>query len=152
MWYFGGAINGWIVINHVQFKMNQGCSVTDSWKGSFKKLLDFWDYTSSSPDFTKWGPYSIALEVERIPGFPPYSMWKWPSDEKVWISRWNKEHEKTNNSIATGEAARRYYCSKEYLYSGADNVFSHAEESMITGFSMISFLLQIHGTNITTSL
>jgi NTE family protein len=122
----GGAINGWIVINHVQAKMNQGYSVTDSWKGSFKKLLDFWDYTSSSPDFTKWGPYSIALEVESIPGFPPYSMWKWPSDEKAWISRWNMEHEKTNRSVATGEAARRYYCSKEYLYSGADNVFSRA--------------------------
>lgn len=67
----GGAIKGWIVINHVLNKINQGYSVTDSWKGSFKKLLDFWDYTSSSPDFTKWGPYSMALEVESIPGFTP---------------------------------------------------------------------------------
>lgn len=129
----GGAINGWIVINHVLHKMNQGYSISDSWKGSLKKLLDFWDYTSSSPNFTKWGPYSIALEVQNIPGFPPYAMWKWPSDEKAWISRWNKEHEKTKESVETGEAkesiatseaARRYYCSKEYLYSGADNVFS----------------------------
>jgi NTE family protein len=119
----GGAINGWIVINHVLGKRNQGYSVSDSWKGSFKKLLDFWDYTSSSPDFAKWGPYSIALEVESIPGFPPYVMWKWTSNEKAWISRWNREHE-TDKSVATGEAARRYYCSKEYLYSGADNVFS----------------------------
>jgi predicted acylesterase/phospholipase RssA len=39
----GGAINGWIVINHVLDKINQGYGVTDSWKGSFKKLLDFWD-------------------------------------------------------------------------------------------------------------
>ena len=129
----GGAINGWIVINHVLDKMNQGYAVTDSWKGSVKKLLYFWDYTSSSPDFTKWGPYSTALEVESIPGFPPYAMWKWTSDKKIWISRWNKEYEKTaksvekgetKDSMATAEAARRYYCSKEYLYSGADNVFS----------------------------
>jgi NTE family protein len=129
----GGAINGWIVINHVLDKINQGYSVSDSWKGSFKKLLDFWDYTSSSPDFTKWGPYSIALEVDSIPGFPPYAMWKWTSDKKAWISRWDKNYEKTNKAVGTGEAkesmarpeaARRYYCSKEYLYSGADNVFS----------------------------
>jgi predicted acylesterase/phospholipase RssA len=129
----GGAINGWIVINHVLDKINQGHTVSDSWKGSFKKLLDFWDYTSSSPDFIKWGPYSLALEVESIPGLPPYAMWKWTSDKKTWISRWNKEYEKTNKSVetqeakgsmATAEAARRYYCSKEYLYSGADNVFS----------------------------
>lgn len=129
----GGAINGWIVINHVVDKINQGYSVSDSWKGSFKKLLDFWDYTSSSPDFTKWGPYSMALEVESIPSFPPYAMWKWTFDKKTWISRWDKEYEKTTKSVekgytkdpmATPEAARRYYCSKEYLYSGADNVFS----------------------------
>lgn len=120
----GGAINGWIVIDHVLGKRNQGYSITDSWKGSFKKLLDFWDYTSSSPDFAKWGPYSIALEVQHlVPGFPPYAMWKWPADEKTWISRWNREHE-NNKSVASGEAARRYYCSKEYLYSGANNVFS----------------------------
>jgi NTE family protein len=128
----GGAINGWIVTNHVLDKINQGYGVTDSWKGSFKKLLDFWDNISSSPDFTKWGPYSMALEVESIPGFPPYAVWKWTSDKKTWISRWNKEYEKTTksvekgeakNSMATAEAARRYYCSKEYLYSGADNVF-----------------------------
>jgi NTE family protein len=129
----GGAINGWIVINHVLDKINQGYTVSESWKGSFKKLLDFWDHTSSSPDFTKWGPYSMALEVESIPGFLPYAMWKWTSDKKTWISRWNKEYEKINKSVetreakesmATAEAARRYYCSKEYLYSGADNVFS----------------------------
>ena len=129
----GGAINGWILINHVLTRINQGYSITESWKGSLKKLLDFWDYTSSSPDFTKWGPYSIALEVENIPGFPPYTIWKWPSDEKAWISRWDKEHQRaiessgrggTKESTATGEAARRYYSAKEYLYSGADNVFS----------------------------
>jgi predicted acylesterase/phospholipase RssA len=129
----GGAINGWIVINHVLAKINQGYSVTDSWKGSFKKLLDFWDYTSSSPDFTKWGPYSIALELESIPGFPPYAIWKWTSDKNSWISTWKKKYQETNKSIETGEAkesmataeaARRYYCSKEYLYSGAENVFS----------------------------
>lgn len=129
----GGAINGWILINHVLTRMNQGHSITESWKGSLKKLLDFWDYTSSSPDFTKWGPFSIALEVENIPGFPPYTILKWPTDEKAWISRWDKEHQRamvssgtggTKESTATGEAARRYYSAKEYLYSGADNVFS----------------------------
>jgi NTE family protein len=121
----GGAINGWIVINHVVDKITQGFSIVDSWKGSFKKLLDFWGYTSSSPDFTKWGPYSIGLDmIQSIPGFPPYPVLKWTTDEKSWISRWDLENEKSNNSVASGEAARRYYSSKEYLYSGADNVFS----------------------------
>jgi NTE family protein len=129
----GGAINGWILINHVLTRINQGYSITESWKGSLKKLLDFWDYTSSSPDFTKWGPYSLALEIENILGFPPYTIWKWPSEEKAWISRWDKEHQRaigssgtggTKGPTATGEAARRYYSAKEYLYSGADNVFS----------------------------
>ena len=104
----GGAINGWIVINHVIDKINQGYGVTDSWKGSVKKLLDFWDHTSSSPDFTKWGPYSTALEVESIPGFPPYAIWKWTSDKKTWISRWNKEYEKTTKSVEKG-GTKDYY-------------------------------------------
>ncbi len=39
-----------------------------------------------------------------------------------WISVWNKTE---FGSIATGEAARRYYSAKEYLYSGAHNVFSY---------------------------
>src|SRR5215203_7282693 len=33
----GGAINGWILINHVLTRMNQGHSITESWKGSLKK-------------------------------------------------------------------------------------------------------------------
>ena len=130
----GGAINGWLVLDHVMGRINQGYSVSDSWKGSFKKLLDFWDHTSSSPDFTKWGPFSFSLEVGSVPGFPPYAMWNWTSDEMEWMSRWERERQKISThvetgeakelSIATGEAARRYYSSKQYLYSGAENVFS----------------------------
>lgn len=53
--------------SYVLNRINQHYSVSDSWKSSFKKLLDFRDYyISSSPDFTKWEPYSLALEVERV--------------------------------------------------------------------------------------
>lgn len=119
----GGAINAWIVINHVLYKRHQGHGITDSWKGSLIKLIDFWNHTSSTPDFTKWGPYSLGLEMEQISGFLPYPIWKWTSDEKSWMSRWDGERNR-DNSIATGEQARRYYSTKEFLYSGAANVFS----------------------------
>jgi NTE family protein len=121
----GGAINGWIIIDHVlNRRRNHGQNIADSWKGSLKSLLDFWDYTTSDPDFTKWSPLSIGLEVDEwLPGFPPLATLRWTMDEKLWISRWDRASE-NDNSLATGEQARRYYSAKEYLYSGADNVFS----------------------------
>jgi NTE family protein len=42
--------------------------------------------------------------------------------EHDWISVWNAT--RTDNK-ESGEAARRYYSAKEFLYSGAPKVFSH---------------------------
>ncbi|MGA8564390.1 MAG: patatin-like phospholipase family protein, partial [Nitrososphaeraceae archaeon] len=101
-----GAINACIIVSHVIHNKNNG--KLQRWEGTVKKLLDFWYDTSSSPDFTKWRP------------FFSYS-WPFFRDEGDWVSVWNKTN--TGNK-ATGEAARRYYSAKEYLYSGAPRVFS----------------------------
>jgi NTE family protein len=107
----GGAINGAIIVSHVQRRRKQGFSIRDSWQGTLRKLLNFWNYTSSTPDFTIWRPF--------------YSFF-WPlyRDERSWISVWN-ESNAIDNRIARGEAARRYYSTKEFLYYGAPNVFSN---------------------------
>jgi len=107
----GGAINAAIIISHVQQRRNKDFSIKDSWQGSLRKLLDFWNYTSSTPDFTIWRPF--------------YSfMWPLYRDEKLWMSVWN-ENNRINNRIATSEAARRYYSVKDFLYYGAPHVFSN---------------------------
>jgi NTE family protein len=102
-----GAINACIIVSHVIHNKNNG--KLQRWEGSVKKLLDFWYDTSSSPDFTKW---------------KPFFSYDWPffKNEDDWISVWNTT--KRDNK-ATGEAARRYYSAKEFLYSGAPKVFSH---------------------------
>lgn len=90
-----------------------------------------------------------------------HAMWKWTSDKKAWISRWDKEYEKTNKSVETGEAKESM--AKQRLLDAiiaqkntcilVPIMYFHTFlESMITDFSMISFLLQIHGTDIATSL
>lgn len=101
-----GAINACIIVSHVIHNKNNG--KLRRWEGTVKKLLDFWYDTSSSPDFTKWRP------------FFSYS-WPFFRDEGDWVSVWNNTN--TGNK-ATGEAARRYYSAKEFLYSGAPRVFS----------------------------
>jgi NTE family protein len=57
---------------------------------------------------------------------PPYHYyrWEWPPSEGSWKARWDKANRMNKPAAATGEAARRYYSAKEYLYSGAPNVFS----------------------------
>ena len=102
-----GAINACIIVSHVIHTKNH--DKLPRWKGSVQKVLDFWHDTSSSPDFTKWKP------------FFSYD-WSFFNNEDDWISVWNTT--KTDNK-ATGEAARRYYSAKEFLYSGAPRVFSH---------------------------
>jgi NTE family protein len=128
----GGAINASIIVSHVLEKRKQGFNVEDSWRGTLKKLLDFWNYISSNPDYSKWGPYSIFGEIVEEPFLPVsgssslplnFYRWKWPPDESTWKSRWDQANS-INKSVATGEAARRYYSAKEYLYSGAPNIFS----------------------------
>jgi predicted acylesterase/phospholipase RssA len=118
----GGAINGSIIISHVLARRSKNVSISESWKGSVRKLLDFWQHVSSSPDITKWGPYSVPAEVVSESTFPYYYRLVWPLSESIWVSRWDKAHS-IDKSTATGEAARRYYSAKEYLYSGAPNVF-----------------------------
>ena len=97
-----GAINAAIIVSHV--KENNG-----SWEGSSQKLLDFWEHVSSTPDLINYWPY--------------WSNWPIPWDEKPWMERWNKRRE-IDQDIASGEAARRYYCAKEFLLHGASNFFS----------------------------
>jgi NTE family protein len=107
----GGAINAAIIVSHVQHRRKEGFSIKDSWQGSIRKLLDFWNYTSSTPDFSIWRPFFSFL-------WPVYG------DEKSWISLWD-ERNVTDKRLATGEAARRYYSTKEFLYHGAPHVFSN---------------------------
>jgi len=66
-----------------------------TWAGSAEKLVEFWEYLSSpTPDITK--------------------------DSAIW----KKEFDKNRTGIASAEAARRYYSVKQFLKSGADNVYS----------------------------
>jgi NTE family protein len=136
----GGAINAAIIVSHVMQKRNESkdLNLKDSWKGSIKQLLDFYNHISSDADYTKWGPYSTFGEIVQeqvlslssssfssfstLPSYSSYYRWRWPPDENSWKSRWDQAN-RVNKSVATGEAARRYYSAKEYLYSGAPNVF-----------------------------
>jgi NTE family protein len=97
-----GAINASILVSYVKENHN-------SWEGSTQKLLDFWEYVSSTPDLINYWPY--------------WPNWPLPWDETSWMKGWNKKGE-FDRDIATGEAARRYYSAKEFLMHGAPNFFS----------------------------
>ena len=106
-----GAINASIIVGHV---MASKSKKVQRWEGSVNKLLDFWSFISSSPNFTKWKPFLSYF-------------WPFYGNEKDWITVWDT----TNfGNIASGEAARRYYSSKEYLYRGAPNVFSYQKNEI----------------------
>ncbi|HEY7571778.1 MAG TPA: patatin-like phospholipase family protein [Nitrososphaeraceae archaeon] len=65
-----------------------------TWEGSAKRLEDFWEYISTpTPELSE------ALK------------------------QWRTEKEKGNASVASEEAARRYYSVKEFLKSGVERVF-----------------------------
>ena len=68
-----------------------------TWEGSDERLIDFWNYIST----------------ESITGSYSHHMFEW------W-DNWKKIF----GDIATGEAARRYYSSKEFTVTGVSNVFS----------------------------
>lgn len=91
-----GALNAAILVSHVVENHN-------SWKGSADKLKDFWNYVSRAPGDIKIG---IPKGVET-PGFGN------------WWGYWHK----ADSNIASEEAARRYYSSKEFLYTGVPRVF-----------------------------
>src|SRR5215216_1927425 len=82
-----GAINAAVLVSHV--------IENKTWKGSAKKLIEFWEYLSCpTPDITEMS------------------------------ANWKKEHDKNNPNAASAEAARRYYSVKKLLMSGVDKAYS----------------------------
>jgi NTE family protein len=70
-------------------------AVEEGWDYAANKLKEFWEYVSTNP------------YVQNIPGF---SMW------------WDNVHN-LDPMAAPGEAARRYYSTKQFLLTGVPNVF-----------------------------
>jgi len=66
-----------------------------TWEGSGERLVDFWEYLSIQPS------------VDNIPYFTHY-----------WDS-WRR----FDRRIASGESARRYFTTKEFILKGVPNVF-----------------------------
>jgi len=66
-----------------------------TWEGSGERLVEFWEYLSTQ----SW--------VDRIPHFTDY----WDTWRKI------------DNRIASGESARRYYSTKEFIFNGVPKVF-----------------------------
>jgi NTE family protein len=66
-----------------------------TWEGSGDKLIEFWEYLTTQ----SW--------VDRIPHFTNY----WDSWRRL------------DKRIASGESARRYFSTKEFIMKGVPNVF-----------------------------
>jgi NTE family protein len=66
-----------------------------TWEGSGERLVEFWEYLSTQPS------------VEKLPYFAHY----WDSWRRL------------NKRIASGESARRYFSTKEFILKGVPNVF-----------------------------
>src|SRR5215469_577893 len=66
-----------------------------TWEGSGDKLIEFWEYLSTQ----SW--------VDSIPHFTKY----WDSWRRI------------DKRIASGESARRYFSTKEFIMKGVPNVF-----------------------------
>ena len=69
----------------------------NTWEGSSERLNEFWEYLS------KESP------LDQIPGFT------------AW---WDYLHDHIHRGFASGEAARRYYSSKQFAITGVPTVFS----------------------------
>jgi len=66
-----------------------------TWEGSGDKLIEFWEYLSTQ----SW--------VDNIPHFTNYwDFWR-----------------RLNKRISSGESARRYFSTKEFIFKGVPNVF-----------------------------
>ena len=97
-----GAINAAILTSHVKQK--------DSWEGSAQRLEEYWkDHLSSpTPTVTKQGVY-------------------WWDENYQW---WGKYYDnviprsRDDRTVASEEAARRYYSTKYFFTFGVPNVFS----------------------------
>ena len=79
----------------------------NTWEGSAERLNEFWEYLSKESS------------LDRIPGFT------------YW---WDLFHNSVNHEIATGEAARRYYATKEFSILGVPTVFSPIMPQLDTKF------------------
>lgn len=66
-----------------------------TWEGSGERLVEFWEYLSTQS------------YVENIPYFTHY---------------WDSWH-RLDKRIASGESARRYFSTKEFILKGVPNVF-----------------------------
>ena len=66
-----------------------------TWEGSGERLVEFWEYLSTQSS------------VENIPYFTHY----WDSWRRL------------DRRIASGESARRYFSTKEFILKGVPNVF-----------------------------
>ena len=66
-----------------------------TWEGSGERLVEFWEYVSTQSS------------VENIPYFTNY--WE------CW--------RRLDRRIASGESARRYFSTKEFIFKGVPNVF-----------------------------
>ena len=66
-----------------------------TWEGSGERLVEFWEYVSTQSS------------VENIPYFTNY---------------WDSWHG-LDRRIASGESARRYFSTKEFIFKGVPNVF-----------------------------
>jgi len=95
-----GAINAAIIVSYVKERRNKGFGISESWKGSAHKLENYWECVSSDPQISYAWSYH-------------------------WTN-WDERH-RTEAKIASKEAARRYYVTKELLWSGAESVFSGPE-------------------------
>lgn len=69
----------------------------NTWEGSSERLNEFWEYLA------KESP------IDMIPGF---------------VDWWDYLHNNINPAFASGEAARRYYSSKQFAITGVPTVFS----------------------------
>ena len=79
----------------------------NTWEGSAERLKEFWEYLSKESS------------LDRIPGFADW---------------WDFLHTAFNRNMATGEAARRYYTTKEFSVTGVPSVFTPLMPQLDTKF------------------
>ena len=79
----------------------------NTWEGSSERLNEFWDYLSKESS------------LDQNPSF---------------VEWWDYLHNNVNTDIATGEAARRYYATKEFSVRGVPTVFSPLTPKVDTRF------------------
>jgi len=99
-----GAINAAFLVSHViKKRKEENRNVRESWEGSAEGLEEFWkSRLASNINLSTWWPFCW------------YQKW--------WTCAWDMLN-KANSDIATGEAARRYYSSKEFIIKGTPDIF-----------------------------